>query len=77
MGKIGRGLKSVLTSLGAGISVIFAEYLGIPEEAGRTFFDTIIGMADTGTAFAVIIGAVLTFLVTWFFPTIKSKVKGE
>ena len=65
---LSRNLKAILASLGAALSVLGGEYLGIPEEAGRTFLDSIIGMIDVGTSFTVIVAAVLTFILTWFFP---------
>ena len=64
---IGRNLKAILAALGAAISVLFAEFVGIPEEAGRTFIDNLIELIDMGSAFTVVFGAILTFVLTWFF----------
>lgn len=60
--------KAWAAALGAALSVLGFEYLGIPEEAGRTFTDGLIELIDMESGIKAIISFVLVFVLTYFLP---------
>lgn len=66
-------LKAWFTALGAALSVLGYEYLGIPEEAGREFTDGLIEQILDGAGWEAMVTFVLIFAITWLIPNLPKR----